>query len=402
MDIFKQYGLSSVINGRGPATIVGASKVAENVIDYISSILKESVDMRQMQNLANHVISKYSGAEAGCVTGCTAAGIAIGVASFLTKSDMAKITQLPKTIKGPRNIVIQKAHMISGGGCSIEQLIRISGADIIEIGESADCALFQLHAALDNEIAGAIFVMGGRSNTPGTIQIKTFINICHEHNIPVLIDAAGDVNIKYFVNCGADLVVASVQKWLGGPTAGLIAGRSELVNACFLNGEFGIGRPMKVGKEGIAGMIGALETYSSRNNPKKKNEEKQIIDNLLALLENTNGLSLEIIYDLEESPSSVFLKINIDPEKTGIPAWEINDLLLKANPRIALDAHRASNGYLCVDPGLLKVGEEEIIAKIILEIISNNKKMKHQWDEPMPRFETMVSYMQNWRNDITN
>ncbi len=63
---------------------------------------------------------------------------------------------------------------------------------------------------------------------------------------------------------GADLALYSSHKFLGGPTGGIVAGRRDLVRAAFLqNG--GIGRGMKVGKEGIAGTIAALEAWERRD-----------------------------------------------------------------------------------------------------------------------------------------
>ncbi len=189
MNLFHDYGLTKLINALGPSTFVGTSRVSEEVIAYMTSVLTEAVDMRQLQELAGEVIRKYSGAEAGCVSGCSAAGIAVGVAAFLTGDDLAKITSLPKPIQGPNRIVIQKAQMISGGGCSIELLLRLSGAEVVEVGESADCALFQLAGALDENVAGAVFVNGSRAITPGTIPLKAFTRICHEHQVPVLVDS---------------------------------------------------------------------------------------------------------------------------------------------------------------------------------------------------------------------
>jgi len=399
MNLFNDYGLSKLINAVGPSTFVGTSRVSKEVISYMESVLTEAVDMRQLQELANEVIRKYTGAEAGCVTGCSAAGVAVGVAAFLTRDDLGKITSLPKPVQGPHHIVIQKAQMISGGGCSIELLLRLSGAEITEVGEAADCGLFQLDGALDESVAGAVFVMGSRAITPGTIPLKTFTGICHEHKVPVLVDAAGEVNIQQFIDQGADLVVASSHKWLGGPTAGLIAGRSDLVHACFLNGEFGIGRPMKVGKEGIAGLIGALETFTTRNGAEQKTRGEAIVKHLYSLLNDEPGIQLKIINPPVNSIHSCGLRIFVDPGFAGLAAWELSERLLKGNPRIALDAYDASEGYVTVNPGLLDFGDDEIIASRIKEVTADARKSGTEPQEYIPRFETLVSHLRDWRDE---
>jgi D-glucosaminate-6-phosphate ammonia-lyase len=399
MNLFNEYGLSKLINALGPSTFVGTSRVSKEVIACMESVLTEAVDMRQLQELANEVIRKHTGAEAGCVTGCSAAGVAVGVAAFLTGDNLAEITTLPRPVKGPRQIVIQKAQMISGGGCSIELLIRLSGAEIIEVGESADCGLFQLAGALDQNVAGAVFVTGVRANTPGTIPLETFIRICHEHQVPVLVDAAGEANVKKYIDQDADLVVASSHKGLSGPTAGMIAGRSDLVNACFLNGEFGIGRPMKVGKEGIAGLIGALETYAARSGEDKKARERALIDHLFSLLDGESGLLLKKIEYTAGSFQSCALRIFIDPSIAGLTAWELSELLLTGKPRIAVDAYEASEGYVTVNPGLLDPGDEAPIASRIKEIMAEARSGEMMAQKYLPRFEVLVSHMREWREE---
>ena len=63
---------------------------------------------------------------------------------------------------------------------------------------------------------------------------------------------------------GADIVIYSGHKFLGGPTTGIVAGRKDLVRAAFLQNR-GIGRGMKVGKESIVGVMAALEAWERRD-----------------------------------------------------------------------------------------------------------------------------------------
>ena len=82
--------------------------------------------------------------------------------------------------------------------------------------------------------------------------------------MPVIVDAASEYDLRGFVAAGADIAIYSAHKFLGGLTAGIVAGRKDLVRAAYLqNG--GIGRGMKVGKEGIVGAIAALEAWAQRD-----------------------------------------------------------------------------------------------------------------------------------------
>ena len=83
----------------------------------------------------------------------------------------------------------------------------------------------------------------------------------------MIVDAAAQIppiaNLWHFTrDLGADLAIFSGGKGLRGPqSAGLVLGRPDLIAACRLNGSpnHAIGRPMKVGKEELIGMLAAVE-----------------------------------------------------------------------------------------------------------------------------------------------
>jgi len=85
----------------------------------------------------------------------------------------------------------------------------------------------------------------------------TFLNIAHKKDFPVIVDAAAEYNFSDFISKGVDICTCSGHKFLFGSTSGLIAGKKELIEGCYLQ-NLGIGRAMKVGKEGIVRLIAAL------------------------------------------------------------------------------------------------------------------------------------------------
>jgi D-glucosaminate-6-phosphate ammonia-lyase len=98
----------------------------------------------------------------------------------------------------------------------------------------------------------------------GLIPFEEFVAVAHAKGVPVIVDAASEYDLKRFIAGGADLALYSAHKFLGGLTAGIVAGKKALVRAAyFQNG--GIGRGMKVGKEGIVGAIAALEQWQQRD-----------------------------------------------------------------------------------------------------------------------------------------
>src|SRR5438046_5608884 len=92
-------GLRKVINASGTMTALGASAVSPEVIAAAASILPHFVVMTELQAAASRSIADATGAEAGCVTACVAAGITRGVAACMTGIQMARIEQ-PTAARG--------------------------------------------------------------------------------------------------------------------------------------------------------------------------------------------------------------------------------------------------------------------------------------------------------------
>ena len=97
---------------------------------------------------------------------------------------------------------------------------------------------------------------------------RSAIAIAHRHGVPLVVDAAAQLppveNLWRFTGMGADLALFSGGKGLCGPqSSGLVLGRQDLIDAIAFNANprMAIGRPMKVGKEEIAGLLAAVKRY---------------------------------------------------------------------------------------------------------------------------------------------
>jgi L-seryl-tRNA(Ser) seleniumtransferase len=228
-----------LINAAGPLTPLGAGLVPQEVAAEIAAILERPADMAALQALASEEIARAFGAEAGCVTGCSAAGIAVACAAAMAGGDLKKIGQLPDTTSMKGEILLPAGHDV-WFGAQVAQMIRISGARVVtEAGPQTAAGVFVSSHHVHSGPALAEFL---------------------KNEIPVIVDAAGSVDLAPFLRAGAALAIGSAQKNFLGPTAGIIAGRKDLVAACLAQ-ERGIGRAMKAGKENIAGVIAGLRLW---------------------------------------------------------------------------------------------------------------------------------------------
>ena len=259
-----RHGVRRVLNAIGAPTIVGANVTAPEVIAVVNELLRVNVEIDELQRAASGVIARWTGAESGCVTSSCSAGLAVTAAAAMTSADLAKIVRLPDTAGLPNEIVLQAAHDVNFGA-QISQMIRLTGARPVLIGTTNHCDAFHLRGALGVQTAAVLFVATGAVNSAGDyLSLEQCVEIADSRNIPVIVDAAAELDVRPFVNAGASLVLTSGHKMMGAPTSGMICGRKELIRACYLQ-NWGIGRAMKVGKEGIAGCMAAVERWYSRD-----------------------------------------------------------------------------------------------------------------------------------------
>src|SRR5262249_61417823 len=104
---------------------------------------------------------------------------------------------------------------------------------------------YHLIGKMTERTAAAVYVVSHHAVQYGQIELAEFSDICRTRGVPVIVDAASEYNLRGFLAKGADLVGYSEKKFLGGPTARIVAGRKDLVRAAFLQ-NCGIGRGMKV------------------------------------------------------------------------------------------------------------------------------------------------------------
>jgi D-glucosaminate-6-phosphate ammonia-lyase len=358
-DIRSRLGVRPVINVSGTMTALGASIVVPEAVEAVSAILSEFVEIDDLQRKASAVIARLCKAEAGFVTASCSAGITIGVAGAMTGEDLAAIERLPDTT-GPKNeVAILAGHMVSYGA-PVEQAIRLAGARVAAVGQATSAHAYQLAGAINERTAAAVYVVSHHTVPYGMLPLADFAEIAHAKDVPVIVDAASEYDLTGFLAAGADLVLYSSHKFLGGPTGGIVAGRRDLVRAAFLqNG--GIGRGMKVGKEGIAGTIAALEAWERRDHAAVRARETEALHLWRDALQDRPGVTAAIVPDPTDNPLDR-LQVSVEPAAAHITAWDLADRLAAGARPVIVRDHEIEHGWFLLDPCNLHPGEAAIVA----------------------------------------
>jgi D-glucosaminate-6-phosphate ammonia-lyase len=363
-DIRQRLGLRRIINVSGTMTALGASIVVSEAVQAVAEILPEFVEIADLHRKASAVVARLTGAEAGFITACASSGITLAVAGCMTGADLGRIEQLPDTTGMKNEVVIQLGHMV-GYGAPVEQAIRLTGACVVPVGQATEVRGYQLTHRLTDRTAAAVYVVSHHTVQYGQLSLDEFARLCHARGVPVIADLASEYDLRGFLAAGADVAIYSAHKFLGGPTAGIVAGAKPLVRAAFLQ-NMGIGRGMKVGKEGIVGAMAALDAWEKRDHAGIRVRETGYLTLWMARLQGIAGVTACLEPDPTRNPLDR-LRLAVDPERAGITAWDLANALAAGDPPMIVRDHEVEHGFFYLDPCNLHPGEAEIVADRIVQ-----------------------------------
>lgn len=357
--IRERLGLRPVINVAGTMTSLGASIAVPEAIGAAAGILPEFVEIDDLQRLASGVIGRVTGAEAGCVTASASAGVTISIAAAMTGADLARIERLPDTRGMKDEVAVQSGHLCHYGA-PVEQAVRLAGASVAPVGAVNAARPDQLEARITERTAAVLIVVSHHTVQQGQIALEDVVAVCRRHGVPVIADLAAEYDLTGYLARGVDLAVYSAHKFLGGLTAGIVAGAKPLVRAAYLQ-NLGIGRGMKVGKEGIVGAVAALEAWEARDHEAARRRQQEHLALWRGRLANLPGVRLAASADPTGNPVER-LRVHLDPKEARVTAWELEAALAVGAPPVVVGDEFLEQGCFELDPCNLHPGEAELVA----------------------------------------
>lgn len=369
MDLFQKYGLRRVINACGKMTHLAGAIVLPEIAAAASESLSHFFVLDELQAAAGKMIAEATGAESGCVTACTAAGITLSVAASMTGTSLPRVLQLPDTDGMASRVLIQKGHCVNYGN-PITQAIRLAGATAVELGTVNRCGPDFIRYEMEKGgVTAIVHVESHHTVRYGWVPLPEVVALAHEFNVPVIVDgAAQDQRLRELIATGADIVLTSAHKYLCSTTGGIVCGRKDLVDAVYLQNR-GIGRPMKAGKEAIIGAMAALEYRSKQDVATWTAEQDRKMHLVLESLTGIDGLTLSIDPDPNGCPFSR-ARLTLDSAASGYSAAALRDALEDGDPTIVVRAHHSDEGYINIDAIEMTDDEIEFTCTRVRELLT--------------------------------
>ncbi len=288
-DYLRELKVTPIINAAGMETVFTGTLMLPAVVAAIEAMSQQFVRINELHDAVGKRIAQLLDCEAAMVTSGAAAALTLGTAACVTGTQRELIHRLPDTAGMKNEVIVQRAHRFT-----YDHAVRNCGVKLIEVETAAE-----VRRVVNERTAMMLFL--NKHDHLGQIKRDAFVALGKELRVPTFNDAAADLpplgNLKKYLQLGFDLVAFSGGKGLRGPqSSGLLLGRQELLAAARLNAPpngDAIGRPMKVNKEEMVGLLVALENYLQRDHQKDWQMWEHNIRAIADALRPLNGVTTE-------------------------------------------------------------------------------------------------------------
>ena len=246
--------------GRAPlsdATIQAMKDIAENYSTLEYDLAKGQRGSRLIH--AESILQNLTGAEAAVVVNNNASAVLLVLSALANK----------------KRVIISRTQLVEiGGGFRVPDVMKQSGAKLIEIGATNKVRLSDYQEALEEPTALVMrahrsnFKIVGFTEEP---ELKEIVDVAHQAGVIVVDDLgsgalldtakygfAHEPTVQESLAAGVDLVCFSGDKLLGGPQAGIIIGKRNLIEKLK---KHPLARAVRADKTCLAGITTTLIHY---------------------------------------------------------------------------------------------------------------------------------------------
>ncbi len=268
--------------GRAPLADAALAEMTAVARDYASVELDLETGKRSQRVAAvEGLLKQLTGAEAALVVNNNAA------ATLLTLAALA----------AGKEVIVSRGQLIEiGGSYRLPDVMTASGARLREVGTTNKTRLDDYQNAIGEETAALLRVHTSNYRVIGfteSVPLDELVRLGRRHNLPVIDDIGSGALIDFdrfgcegepqaaaSVKTGADLVLFSGDKLLGGPQCGVIVGRRDLIARLAAHP---LARALRVDKLTLAALAGTLRLY---RDPEKAAAEIPLLQLLGTSAEN--------------------------------------------------------------------------------------------------------------------
>ncbi len=259
-----------VINATGVVlhTNLGRAPLSDDAVTAMESAARAYSELEldldtgkrgSRQAYLGRLVCELTGAQAAFVVNNNASAVLLGLAA----------------IASGREVIVSRGEAVEiGGGFRIPDVLRQSGADLVEVGTTNRTYVQDYERALSERTGAILSVHASNFKVSGfthSSSLAELVKLGAEHSVPVLHDLGSGCLLdttafglahepmpQESISEGASLAFFSGDKLLGAPQAGIVAGDKDLVGAV---SRHPLARALRIDKVSMAGLAATLLHY---------------------------------------------------------------------------------------------------------------------------------------------
>ena len=322
-DIYRDIGVTPVINATGSVTILGGSTPHPEVADAMDRANSAFVPLWELQKTAGAAIAGMVGVPAALVSSGCGGAMMLAAAAAIAGDDVEAIEALPNTASLAKDEIL----IMSRQRYKFDRCFEAAGAKMVNFGEpTGPISIDEMVAAIGPRTCAVAYVANENHADPypydyskgPLLELEDIIRVAKEHGLKVIVDAAGQIfpleNIGKYVQMGADASCVACKYMGASQSSGVLLGTEEFVHSALLNsftgyeapglnGDLsdreearGAGRPQKVDRQEMVGTWAAVKRWTQTvDHEERKARIRAECDVVVAPLEGVSSCAKNLL-----------------------------------------------------------------------------------------------------------
>ena len=284
--------------GRAPLPDVAVKHIADIAGSYSNLELDLETGQRGSRTtLVEKLLCELTGAEAAAIANNNAAAVLLTL----------------NTLAGGKEAIVSRGQLVEiGGSFRIPDIMARSGAQMVEVGTTNRTHLSDYEAALTENTGVMLAVHPSNYKVMGftaEVALEDMVALGRQRGVPVAHDLGGGVlvNLRDYglpyeplvsdsISAGADVVMFSGDKVLGGPQCGIIVGKQNVVEQIRKNP---LMRALRCGKLTYAALEATLKLFLNPEVLTREHPTLRMLTEPVTTLEQRGRRLLQMIGELE-------------------------------------------------------------------------------------------------------
>jgi len=393
-----ESNIKKVINGTGVIlhTNLGRSLLSPAACQAVflaaSSYINLEFDLDTGRRGSRHaavqdVLSRLTGAESFLVVNNNAAAVLLALS----------------TLARGREVIVSRGQLVEiGGSFRIPEIMKQSGCTLVEVGTTNKTYVEDYREAITERTALILHVHTSNYHIIGFTRqasVSELVKLGREFNLPVMSDLGSGVladlgffnlpaepTVQQVLDAGLSVVTFSGDKMLGGPQAGIIAGKKEIIEEMRRNP---LARALRIDKLTLAALEATLRSYL---NPERVMEEIPTLRMITGSLEDIRLRAEDLacsIRDAVQKEAEITIKSSVSRVGGGaMPAAELPSFAVAVKPyKLSIERFsqllryhepavlgRVQEDFFLLDLRTIQKGEEKIILDAVVGVLLKEEK----------------------------